>query len=185
MVSFDADFTSSERSTLLSRRLTLKNRVDGTAWTAADIDILKKVILDLLELGLDYPELTAEDREYSRGLNADGIPNVPEYRHELLMDLDTDYRAAWRYEFDPRFADQLALDPFLMTAVEQGYARYSYIERDPDIVDRSLLRQGMRERREGELDPPPVLGRHAPKYTIVGMPIYTEAQNSAPFGTLS
>jgi hypothetical protein len=120
---------------------------------------------DLLTLTMDDPNLVDVDKEYSRGL-VGGFPNVPEYRHELMVAIDTDYVAAWRFDYDPEYPAIVEANPQLMVDVLAGQTRHPYREGDPDIVRRSLLRNGWRFPEGGEGTPPDVLGRQAPKVIV-------------------
>lgn len=166
-MNFDQDFTKAERDEIIARRKRLRNRADGVAYTTADLDDLRKGYLDLIRLGIDDSQLSADDREYSRSLNDAGVPNAPEYRHEFLMGSDNEYHVAWAYEFSESFRARADADPSTMQSVERSRASHAYFERDPEIVDRSLLRNGYRSPREGEGDPPPVVGRFAPRILAV------------------
>jgi hypothetical protein len=168
---FDVDFDDAERAALLARRASLLAKVDDTAYSNVQLDDLRKMVLDLVTLILDTSQMTAEDRTYSLGLNAEGLPNVPEYRHEVIMSQDSSYRAAWRYDYDPNYPAIVEADPQLMRLVELGRTRHPYREGDPDIVDRSLLRNFWRPLEPGESMPPGVTGRTAPQITTILTPV--------------
>ena len=167
MKSYDIDLTDTQRTTLRTLRAAMLLRTPGAAPTATDIDRLYSTVLDLLTLSMDDPELTAADKHFSLGFDTDGTPNAPEYRHEFYVSMDTDYTAAWRYDHDPTYPAIVEENPQLMRAVTAGQTRYTYREADPDIVWRSLLRNGWRDPEEGEGEPPEVLGRRAPKVIAI------------------
>lgn len=162
MTTFET-LTEAQRQALLDARARLKTKTLGVTWTTAQLDDLLRVDLDLLTLTIDQPGLTAEDNHFSLGFNADGYPNAPEYRHEVLWELDSDYREAWNYDHAPGYAAEAEADPQTMAAVNAGRIRHPYREADPGIVDRSLLRHDFRQQREGESFPVDVLAKHAPK----------------------
>lgn len=88
-------------------------------------------------------------------------PAAPEWRHEFLMLADTDYNEAWAHDHASELRDRAA-EPDVMRIVERGRRLHHYRETDLGIVDRSLLRHCLREKREGETYPPDVVGKDAP-----------------------
>lgn len=159
MSSFDRDFDATRRNAILTRRTAL---VSGTA-TQSQKD---QLLIDVLELLTDDPQMSADQREYNRALNVDGYPNNPEFRHEFLMGMDENYRAAWAYDHTQGLTNDFSIeadeDPNKMAAVLRGRTNHPYREDDPDIVWRSLYRNGYRELEEGETPPPDPAGRYAP-----------------------
>lgn len=174
MSRYDVDFDAARRQAMRTARAAL---VAGTATQAQKDQLLR----DITELLIDDAQFTAEDREYSRSLNADGYPNAPEYRHEFLMNNDGDYRAAWAYDHWEPYQIEADAEPNKMDEVVRGRSLYPYRESDPEIVDRSLLRNGYRPLREGETMPGNVIGRYAPKLTAI-LPSIPRTETVTPFG---
>lgn len=160
MSRYDVDFDYNRRLAMRTARAAL---LAGTATQTQKDQLLK----DCVELLIDDPQFPAGDREYSRALNTDGYPNAPEYRHEFYVANDAGYRSAWAYDHSEDFRVEAAAEPNLMELVLQGRAEHTYREADPEIVDRSLLRNGFRDKREGETDPPRVMGAQAPQSTTI------------------
>ncbi len=165
MTDYNADFTKAERDALLEARAAFNASAPGTA---AFNTALKDVVAALLSMAIDEPQLTATDREYSRSLNSEGFPVYPEYRHEFLMGIDGDYYAAWAYEHSASFAESADMEPNLWERVARGRVNFPYREENPEIVDRSLLRRGLREQRAGETFPTPVIAKYAPATRLSG-----------------
>jgi len=114
-----------------------------------------------MRLVLDDSQVSADGREYLRALNpVSGLPNTPEYRHELLMSEDRDYRAAWAHDNSQAYRDEAVIDPSMMVAVLRGRDLHTYREANADIVTRSLLRNGFRGLLTGESNPEPILGKY-------------------------
>lgn len=166
MSSFAWDFTKAERDAFHTRIATLRARTAGTTFTAAQADAVTALLLDMKELLTDTPQFTSEDVEFSRGLNAEGIPNVPEFRHEFYMVNDY-YRCAWLYDHAPEFRAEADADPRMMVVVNKGKTEHPYREEDPYIVHRSLYRHGWRKLEPGEVAPSSPMGRMAPKLTSI------------------
>lgn len=165
-MNYDTDFDDTRRGQVLQHRTSVASHATNTAYTTTDLEQLRFLVLDLASIILDDPQYTADDRETSRSLDSNGVPIAPEYRHEFLMNKDDPYYYAWAYDHSPTFADSISTDQSAMTLVTAGHQKHSYFEEDPAIVSRSLLRHGLREREEGEQDPPPVVGVYAPANTI-------------------
>ena len=156
---FDIHYTESQRQALL-------NRWDAIN-TTATTEQLRVLMHDVLDLMLNDTQYTADDRQFSRAIDTTtGKPREPEYAHEFLMQNDTDYFSAWAYQFSPDFRVYAETNSITMDAVNRGLTKYTYFESDADIVHRSLLRNGLREREEGEEWPTPVLGSAAPAAVI-------------------
>jgi hypothetical protein len=161
-VNFDIDLTAIQRQAILTRR----TAIAGSATT----EQLRVLMLDTLNLLLDDPQYTANDRQFSREIDpTTGKPREPEYAHEFMMQNDYDYFSTWAYDNSENFRTQVADDNLVMDSVARGREKHAYFETDPDIVDRSLLRNGLRERLEGEEWPAPVIGSNAPD-AIISMP---------------
>lgn len=181
MADFDSDFTKTERDAFHSNIATLKARTPGSTVTAAQFDALLNTALDFKRVGVDDPQFTSEEREARRSLDANGVPPYPEYRHEFLMGSDTTYQAAWLYDNSELYRLEADAEPRAMNIVLLGRTNHAYRERDPEIVDRSLLRHGYRTLRDGESFPLPVVGRYAPK-TSVSPPPLKRTRVLAPLG---
>jgi len=168
-VNYDLHFDGTRRAALLSSRAALKttHTTSGVAWSTADLDKLWHLVEDLLALAIDDPQFTADEIEVRRSLDSNGLPLYPEYRHEFLCRTDADYFAAWAWDHSEEYQADALAEPRQMLMVERGRIKYTYRENDPDIVDRSLLRNGLRELREGETLPPQVIGEYAPAFQAV------------------
>jgi hypothetical protein len=81
--------------------------------------------------------------------------------------VDSDYFAAWAWDHSEEYQADALAEPRQLLMVERGRIKYTYRENDPEIVDRSLLRHGLRELREGETLPPEIIGEHAPAFQVV------------------
>lgn len=101
-------------------------------------------------------------------MNADGVPISPEYRHEYLMSADEDYFNAWAYEFSQIYKPTVDASTRLTNSMLRGRQNYTYRERDPAIVDRSLYRHMLRSLRENEVEPLEVVGKNSPKGYLFG-----------------
>jgi hypothetical protein len=133
-------------------------------------------MLDVLHILLDDAQFDAVDRNFSRQTDpATGKPRNPEYAHEFLMKNDPDYFAAWAYLNSEAYRLSADANPPTLDAVIRGQSKHTYLENDPDIVWRSLLRNNMRLPEEGEEYPPEVLGTAAPDAVIsIPMTVQTE-----------
>lgn len=158
-MNFDVDKTELQRQGIIDRRAVQRSRGDGTSYTTAHLDNLRKAYLDLAELVLDDMQYNADTRQTQRAL----VGGAPEYRHEFLMINDPDYYNAWAYTFSDYFREGVEGDTTTMTSVNRGLSVHTYLESDESIVDRSLLRNGLRTRLEGESFPYSVVGQYAPR----------------------
>lgn len=168
MKNWDIEQTDTERANTISRRNTMKNHT--STYATADLDVLRKLVLDLAEVIIDDKGITADTKETNRAFTGE-IPNKPEWRHEFLMKEDDTYFQAWAYTHAPNYAASVGDDSSEKFLADKGFINHPYLESDPNIVDRSLLRHGLRPPLEGEAMPPPVLGPYAPTVTIILEPI--------------
>lgn len=160
------DYDATRRSSVISRRSAALAKTDNTAYANTDLDTLRKLVLDLAEVLIDDVQFDADDKEFSRAFDSNGVPNAAEWRHEFLMANDDEYRATWSWDHSDFYKDLIQDDHSSLQLVDYGRVKHTYFENDPDIVDRSLLRHALRDRLPGEQDPPPVLGAYAPDQTV-------------------
>ena len=168
-MNFDVDYTAAQQQAMITRFNNLLAAPAGASYTTAELNNLRDVLKDVWQILLNDVTLTANDRLYSRGLNTDGQPNAPEYRHEFYMVNDERYRAAWSYDHSDTYAEWASRSENILALIDAGRIAHTYRESDPEIVDRSLLRHALRELEPGEMYPTSPLGVLAPK-TFVSLP---------------
>lgn len=170
---FDGDYDESRRADIIARFAQLVDDYAAGApasYTQVFAELMRTLLIDAMDMLVNDPQMSAADREYSRSL-VNGVPVAAEYRHELLMSIDQDYRNTWLWDHVVDFQTANVDNDLTLQSIVRGRSNHSYFENDPDIADRSIYRAGWRELREGEEPPPPVLGKFAPAVTLTISPI--------------